>query len=146
MSIAAFALVINNEIVDVLTAPSPSKLATSLDLNPTVVEITNLSTMPPVGAIWDGENFNVPEDLYPLSEDPYTELNLNVFRVFAYIVNNVFVGRTVLRRDMHNLERLFSVLASNPEFINITAQTIAINVDPFSKLGMSIIDGQIVSQ
>jgi hypothetical protein len=146
MEIFAFALVVDDEVAEVLTTTSPSKLATNFSQNPTLVEITNLSAQPPVGAIWDGENFNVPEDLYPLLSDSYTELDTSVFRIFACIVNNVLIGKTSFRNNMPNQERLYAVLASNPKVINITAQTMDVDIDPFSMVGRQIVDGQIVSE
>jgi hypothetical protein len=146
MEIFAFALVVDDEVAEVLTTTSPSELATNFSQNPTLVEITNLSPQPPVGAIWNGENFNVAEDLYPPLSDSYTELDTSVFRIFACIVNNVLIGKTKFRNNMLNQERLYAVLASNPKVIDITDETMAADINPFSKLGMRVIDGQIASR
>jgi hypothetical protein len=140
----AFALVVNGEIGIVLLIDPVSKLNTTFRLSPTVIDITNLETMPPIGAIWNGESFNIPEDLMPLSDDPYKDLNPEVFRVFAYVVNNVFVGRSVIRNDNTDASRLFAVYGSNPEFVDITDQTITLGIDPFSVVGRQIVDSQIV--
>jgi hypothetical protein len=145
MEIFAFALVVDDEVAEVLTTTSPSELATSFSQNPTLVEITNLSPQPPVGAIWDGKNFNLPEDFYPPLSDSYTELDTSVFRIFACIVNNVLIGKTSFRNNMLNQERLYAVLASNPRVIDITDQTIVADINPFNKLGMRVVDDQIVS-
>jgi hypothetical protein len=145
MEIFAFALVVDDEVAEVLTTTSPSKLATNFSQNPTLVEITNLSPQPPVGAIWNGENFNVAENLYPPLSDSYTELDTSVFRIFACIVNNVLIGKTKFPNNMLNQERLYAVLASNPRVIDITDQTIVADINPFNKLGMRVVDDQIVS-
>lgn len=141
----AFALVVDGEIGIVLVIDPASKLNTTFRLNPTVIDITNLEIMPPIGAIWNGQSFDIPEDLMPLSDDPYKDLNPEVFRVFAYVVNNVFVGRSVIRNDNADAPRLFAVYGSSPEFVDITGQTISINLDPFKMVGKQIVNGQIVS-
>jgi hypothetical protein len=146
MEIFAFALVVDNEVAEVLTTTSSGKFSANFSQNPTLVEITSLSPQPPVGAIWDGENFNIPEDLYPPLNDPYTDLDTSAFHIFACIVNNIIIGKTSFRNNMPNQERLYAVLASNPKVIDITAQTMAVHTDPFSRLGMRVIDGEIVSR
>jgi hypothetical protein len=146
MNRIAFALVVDGEIGIVLSIDPLSKLNTTFRLSPTVIDITNLETMPPIGAIWNGESFDIPEDLMPLSDDPYTNLNPEVFRVFAYVIDNVFVGRSVIRNDNADAYRLFAVYGSNPEFVDITSQTYDVGVSPFSKVGMRIINGQIASR
>ena len=146
MEIFAFALVVDDEVAEVLTTTSPSKLATNFSQNPTLVEITNLSPQPPVGAIWDGENFNIPEDLSPPLNDPSTDLDTRAFHILACIVNNIIIGKTKFPNNMLNQERLRAVLASNPKVINITSQTLDVDIDPFSMVGRQIVDGQIVSE
>ena len=102
--------------------------------------------MPQIGAIWNGESFEIPEDLMPLSDDPYTELDPEIFHVFAYLVNNVFIGRTIIRNDNVEAPRLFAVFRSNPKFVDVTEQTLAIGIDPFSTIGKQIVDGQIITK
>jgi hypothetical protein len=144
MDDVVFAVVVDEEIGLVFTVKSSGKLNTTLRLNPTVVEATNLGVMPPLGAIWNGETFDIPEDLMPL--DPYTELNPEIFKVFAYVVNNVFVGRSVIRNDGQGADRIFAVYRSNPEFVDITQQASDIGGSPFNLIGRQIINGQIVTE
>ena len=145
MDDVVFAVVVDEEIGLVFTVKSSGKLNTSLRLNPTVIEITNLETMPPVGAIWNGKGFDIPEDLMPLPLDTYTELNPQIFHVFAYVVNNVFIGRSVIRNDGVGADRIFAVYRSNPKFVDITDQALQIGGSPFNLVGRQIVNGQIVS-
>jgi hypothetical protein len=144
MNDVVFAVVVDDEIGLVFTVKSSGKLNTTLRLNPTVVEATNLGSMPPLGAVWNGESFDIPEDLVPL--EPYTELDPENFKVFAYIVDNVFVGRSVIRKDGLGADRIFAVYTSNPTFVDITDQASEIGGNPFDLVGRQIINGQIVTE
>lgn len=143
MDNVVFAVVVDEEIGLVFTPHLSGKLNTTLSLNPTVVEITNIEAMPPVGAIWNGESFDIPEDLVPI--DPYQKLIPETFNVFAYVVDNVFIGRSVIRKDERDASRIFAVYRSNPTFVDITDQASRIGGSPFDLVGRRIINGQIVS-
>jgi hypothetical protein len=136
-----FAAVVDEEIGVILKVRSDGKLNTTLKLNPTVIEATNLGVMPPLGAIWNGESFDIPEDLMPL--EPYQELNPEIFRVFAYVVDNIFVGRSVIRMDDPMGRVIFAVYESNPTFVDVTNQAAEIGGDPFDLMGRQIVNGQI---
>jgi hypothetical protein len=139
-----FAAVVDEEIGVILKVRSNGKLNTTLRLNPTVIEATNLGVMPPLGAIWNGESFDIPEDLMPL--EPYQELNPEVFKVFAYVVDNIFVGRSVIRIDDPMGQMIFAVYGSNPTFVDITDQAEEIDGNPFDLIGRQIVNGQIVPE
>jgi len=139
-----FAVVVDEEIGLVFTMHSSGNLYKALSLNPTVIEITHLEAMPKLGSIWNGQTFDIPEDLLPL--DPDMLLNPGVFNVFAYVANNVFVGRSIIRYDGRDADRIFAVYRSNPKFVNITDQASQIGGNPFDLIGRQIINGQIVSQ
>jgi len=144
MDDVVFAVVVDEEIGLVFTVHSDGKLNTTLRLNPTVVEATNLGSMPPLGAVWNGESFDIPEDLIPL--EPHQELDPENFKVFAYVVNNVFVGRSVIRKDGAGADRIFAVYRSNPTFVDITDQAAEIGGSPFDLVGRQIVNGQIVPE
>jgi hypothetical protein len=140
----AFAVVVDEEIALVFGVRPESKLNTTFRLSPKIIDATNLGVMPPLGSIWNGATFDIPEDLMPL--DPYTELNPEIFHVFAYVVDNVFIGRSIVRNDADGSDKVFAVYRSSPTFVDITAQAAEIGVSPFDLIGRQIIDGQIAPE
>lgn len=139
-----FAVLIENEIAIVMNVPEDHKLNAILRSNPIVIDITDFPYNPSDGSIWNGEDFDIPEDLFPFPGDPYKEIYGDSTCVFAYVVNNICVGRTRFYKGSSSGETFIAAYKSNPDFADITE--ILENLETKAVSGMYLIDGQIVDE
>lgn len=140
-----FALVIENEIADTVTVTSGHRLESVLTRNPKAIDVTDFSYTPPTGAIWDGQDFNIPEELYPLPADPYKDIYGHNTHTFAYVVDGICIGRTKLFDNFSPMaDRFIAAYQSNPSFVNITQQLNILGLKPFEVVGKTMLDGQII--
>jgi hypothetical protein len=88
----------------------------------TIINISDLETVPLNGSIWNGESFSnsIPE----LMNQPISSLDNKGIRAhkdyyrFAFLQNNILLGSFYYRKDKQDHELFIAALSSNPTVIS----------------------------
>jgi len=88
-----------------------------------VIDITNLETIPAVGSTWNGSLFSEhnPELLnQPLSDNDMPGIkNHSDYNRFAFLQNNILLGLVYYKKGEERHEALIAALSSNPQVVEI---------------------------
>jgi hypothetical protein len=87
----------------------------------TVIDITNLETVPLVGSIWNGESFS--SNNAELLDQPISDLSVEGIKThrdyhrFAFLENNTLLGSFYYRKDREEHAALVAALSSSPSIV-----------------------------
>lgn len=142
--IAFIAILVDDEITNVISAEENSGIHMYVSSSPTVLDVTNLTYKPAKGSIWDGQEFTIPSHSVAQHTPPVSQIEgQQEFRTFAYLVGNVCSGTVSINPEYGS--RLIAAYSSNPTFVDVTS--LASNyAEANGFVGSFFREGQIVTE